>query len=478
MRKSIKRTIGLLLALVMVVGLALPASIGAEAEKFSQTLRVHKVLQEGTATQDFGADFYKNQDGTIDLTKAAPKGTKLIEGVKFILVKGDQHDKKIKDIAAGDIVAQGLTGTEGYVDLKLDNLDAGQYTLLEDHAGSTYKGTKGETLTAMGAVPQVFTLPLRDENCVADQVNLFPKNLQDIFGNGGEKTTPEKNVGYAIGEEFPYTITLPVPANSHLSIVKLRDKMSSQLSFSKVLSLKYGATELTASDDYTIELNKEDGGETYNFIITLTEKGLEKINEKATKENLVLTYNVYFNSTAVPNKVAENEYKYTAGNNPDHPHEDGGNSTTNPKTYGANFIKTKNDKTTGLAGAEFYINDGTGKYLKQDAEKKVSWVDDKTDASKYISGADGKFEVVGIPQGTYFLEEFKAPNGYAILKDPVKFTVTETSYDATKAVYAATVPNDPVSLPQTGGIGSVIFVLVGMGMVGAGVYVMRRRKDS
>lgn len=471
MKRSIKKVLGIFLALALVLGVLAP--VQAAPEKFTQTLKVHKVLQTGSLT-DFGENFYKNDDGTVNLQKPAPAGAKLIAGVRFILVKGDKTSVKpneIKNIPAGDIVAEGITGADGSVNLDLANQDAGEYTLLEDHAGSTYKGADGEDLTGMLAVPQKFTLPLRDENGVASVVNLFPKNLEDKFGNGGGKEAVTKVEGYEIGEPIPYTITLPVPANSHLGLVSLRDTMDSALTPNDDYVLKYGATELVAGTDYTLKTGAAAG--VFTFVIDLTEEGLKKINEQANKTDLVLTYSAHLNDTATPNKVAENTIKYVYGNNPQKPHEDtytGGD----PKTYGAKFKKTNQDKSKGLEGAEFYIKNSAGKYLKQDANLNVSWLDTNTDASVFRSGADGTFEVKGLEKGSYNLEEIKAPSGYAKINGDVAFTVSETTYDAV----SLEIPNDPADLPQTGGIGSALFIVGGLGMVLLGVYVMKRRQDA
>lgn len=48
------------------------------------------------------------------------------------------------------------------------------------------------------------------------------------------------------------------------------------------------------------------------------------------------------------------------------------------------------------------------------------------EASVIKSDADGNFSIVGLDEGTYYIREVKAPQGYRLLKDPIKITVTPT----------------------------------------------------
>lgn len=213
---------------------------------------------------------------------------------------------------------------------------------------------------------------------------------------------------------------------------------------------------------------------------------------------------------------------------------------------GKKFVKTNQDRTERLAGAEFYVKNKAGQYLaiatkddtakdnakkaldkaiaeynkmtkaQQDgpegttkkneindlqdkynkafieAAKEYTWVEEK-DIDKAIvltSNAEGQFEITGLEYGTYYLEERKAPEGYAKLNGPIEFEVKEGSYtsfdvdinyeqDQAQVKDAKCVANKKVSIPQTGGIGTVIFTVVGvMLMVGAAFALKRRKEDE
>lgn len=102
------------------------------------------------------------------------------------------------------------------------------------------------------------------------------------------------------------------------------------------------------------------------------------------------------------------------------------------------------------------------------------------------SDAEGRFEVTGLAYGDYALEEKTAPEGYAKLNSEITFTVANGSYagtadelqynkDNADAGYGAQVKNKKVSIPQTGGIGTLIFTVVGLGLMAVAFVAMKKR---
>ncbi|KKC19182.1 MULTISPECIES: pilin N-terminal domain-containing protein [Streptococcus] len=142
------------------------------------------------------------------------------------------------------------------------------------------------------------------------------------------------------------------------------------------------------------------------------------------------------------------------------------------------------------------------KKARDDAFKKArtayEWVSDKQKAIKFTSNSKGQFEVTGLAAGTYYLEEVAAPTGFAKLQEKVEFTLGFNSYNGHKDQsgqsleghtqyekgtpdfgYGQRVINKKITIPQTGGIGTVIFTVVGLAiMTVTGLMMIRRNKND
>ncbi|HEL1959749.1 TPA: SpaH/EbpB family LPXTG-anchored major pilin [Streptococcus suis] len=194
-------------------------------------------------------------------------------------------------------------------------------------------------------------------------------------------------------------------------------------------------------------------------------------------------------------------------------------------THGKRFIKTDNVDNLGgekLLGAEFVVTNAQNQYLalksEQDqtdavnkykqaeqeylasvkandgqAEAKKAlrnaayealnmqwqWVSAEGQAFKFISSTDGKFEVKGLKEGTYYLKETKAPEGYALPSDTIQFTVNRGSWGAGEEVNTTNfqqVKNKKITIPQTGGIGTVVFTVVGLSTMVFAFIAMKKRQ--
>lgn len=111
--------------------------------------------------------------------------------------------------------------------------------------------------------------------------------------------------------------------------------------------------------------------------------------------------------------------------------------------------------------------------------------------------------ISGLDAGTYYLEETKAPTGYNLLADPIKtatikdndgvpgvenalekleITVgekTEAGNASTGIVNTTVQNNKGATLPETGGIGTTIFYVVGgLLTVGAVVLLVTKKRMS
>lgn len=163
------------------------------------------------------------------------------------------------------------------------------------------------------------------------------------------------------------------------------------------------------------------------------------------------------------------------------------------------------DNSKKLQGAEFKL-EKDGKYVTVDSASRVSgWVGTLAAGSTLTSGADGLVKIIGLGEGTYKLHEIKAPAGYNVLTAPIEVVITDVTGtdtetgrpklnrltialdggdaqngDVTTGLVTATVQNNTgASLPETGGVGTTLFYIIGgMLMVGAAVLLVTRKRMS
>ncbi|HEM2713327.1 TPA: isopeptide-forming domain-containing fimbrial protein [Streptococcus suis] len=199
-------------------------------------------------------------------------------------------------------------------------------------------------------------------------------------------------------------------------------------------------------------------------------------------------------------------------------------------THGKRFIKTvdKDASTQGiekLLGAEFVVKNQENKYLalkdaqtQQDqlntykqaeeayraavkaktsevetkkAERNAAyealnmqwqWVTEKNQAFTFISSTDGKFEVKGLKAGQYELIETKAPEGYALPSNTISFEVNEGSWKDLNPQTAIEehmqVKNKKITIPQTGGIGTLVFTVIGLSTMVFAFIAMKKRQSE
>ena len=138
--------------------------------------------------------------------------------------------------------------------------------------------------------------------------------------------------------------------------------------------------------------------------------------------------------------------------------------------------------------------------LKKAASIQYTWGDGfgtkdnlKENLVVLTPNSQGYMEITGLDFATYNLVEIEAPKGYAIPADGQKFefTVDKDSYSnlnlgaegmidssATDTTKAQRLVNKKVTIPQTGGIGTVLFTVVGVALMGGAVMAMKKNREE
>ena len=188
---------------------------------------------------------------------------------------------------------------------------------------------------------------------------------------------------------------------------------------------------------------------------------------------------------------------------------DGENADT--KLEGAQFVLLNGGKTEAamvvngkMTGWVKVYSEAEGENLQMPATYE-EWVERYGENNVILSSDEnGAFNISGLDDGTYYLREIKAPAGYNLLEEDVKAVISaetangqtwnSTAADAftaltisvndaeavngnldTGIVNVTVANNQGTTLPETGGIGTTIFfVLGGVLVVGAGVLLVVR----
>ena len=159
-------------------------------------------------------------------------------------------------------------------------------------------------------------------------------------------------------------------------------------------------------------------------------------------------------------------------------------SATNKVTIGTEEFDTK-------AAAMAKVEELKAARDKAFTEAKLSyeWIDDKEQATKFTSNDQGQFEVRGIEYGDYRAVETKAPAGFALPTDGGNFTfkVDKGTYTGSGDIdYVAEstnkdamqIKNNDVTIPQTGGIGTVIFTAIGLAIMASAIIAIKKRQAT
>lgn len=289
-----------------------------------------------------------------------------------------------------------------------------------------------------------------------------------------------------IGQEvnFKSTITVGLGATNYV----MHDTMEEGLAFeADSVVVKVNGTTVTAGENtFTVNENPDDG---HTFDIVFNNSYIAGL---AQNTEILVEYSAILDTDAnIVDDGNDNTVYLTYGE--DHEWETA-KHTTSTFTWKMDVTKVDGDTDKKLAGAQFQIIDEDGKTLTlvdvtpTVAEGEVAVptymvADAGTEETIIKTDANGYFVIVGIDEGTYKLHEVEAPAGYNKLSEDLTVTVSsEHKDDDLTATYNASdlsieVENNTGSLlPETGGIGTTIFYVVGGLLMIAALVVLVSKK--
>lgn len=374
-----------------------------------------------------------------------------------------------------------------YINITEDNIEeftkkALEYaTTLEGNDGSSI--AESETLTfsdlELGyylVYPQGATDMISNNGSICSITSTTPDATVEIKADYPtiEKDADEKNV--EVGQLVEFIITSQVPDTTGFTsyTYEIKDAMSAGLLLdSQIASMvvKFGNTIIK---DVTPEYL--DNGFTLTFDMTDYQEYVGSA--------ITVTYFAKITEEAVNSSATKNSATLTYSNDP----KDLTKTTTTPPVevlvYSSEINVTKvdaNDNEVKLAGASFVIKNQEGLYYQAIGENEiiteltttegiidVKWVESLEEATVLTTDDDGIITFKGVKNGTYYLEEIKAPEGYNRLTGVVELKVGYTDEEGTNLSTVAVSHQEIVEnnsgtvLPNTGGMGTKLFITIGL----------------
>lgn len=490
----LKKFLSFLLPLLMMIAFVkLPTSateILTNCPPPEPTTRVtiHKVV----GTSEFTL---KDHNGSqLSTQQIAALGTNAVEnntGVEFTIWK----------VPAGTVVTSLNDKTVDYLNNTYKTvspkvLQAGREYSIENGTYYVRETKHPATLKSSSGVPFIMELPALNVNSneYLSKLHLYPKNVIENDMPEIDKDVQTKgndNASYDVGADFYYLIYPKVPKGiESYTKFEIRDTLDSKLDYLDSITVTYNGITLSNVRDYTLTQSKR-GTAGGNFTLAFTQEGLQKlaVNRPATEtlKDLEIRFKARINNTATMGVKIYNNAKLVYNNGYNSCEKDVPDfNRPEVHTGGRQFIKVDNITQTyleALKTATFVVKNSENKYMKTDQDN-VSWVQNILNATKIsLNPADGSFEVKGLAYGnkgeefTYSLVEVDVPVGYIKMND-FNFNISASSYgdgasisDNTKVTNTKQ-PN----IPQTGGIGSIIFLAAGLLIMGSAVVALKRKK--
>lgn len=532
--KHLKKLLSAILVMAMALTMALPA---AAADNNTLTINAKTVGHQYEAYQVFAGKISDNK--LVDITWGdGVNGEALLTALKtetffegafaeatdaagVAKALDGQTDKgefanKFAEIVSKNLTEQKHVGTVG--DNKvctITGLPDGYYFVKDGtvSTGDTYTKfilwvTENQTVTAKTDVPMA-------EKKV--QENTKYPGAENPYGTGYNDVAD-----YNIGDTVPFSFYSKVPDMSNFKSYKyiFHDVMSAGLTFNDDVKVTIGGTDVTAS----CEVKETNSG----FDVIFAD--LKQVAGITTGQEIRIDFRATLNTSAeigLPGNPNTMTLEYSNNPNDETQTTTGTPDTVIVFTYELDVTKVDGatlgndgaitDATKKLEGVQFKLKNSDGKYviISEEAatEGKVKgWSDTEDGGSVLTTAAGGKFAVIGLDDGIYYLEETKPLDGYNTIKDPIKVTISAetengqnwTDGTAANALTALNITvgegdkasttggaadtgivstivenNKGVELPGTGGIGTTIFYVVGgILVVGAAVLLIAKKRTK
>ena len=550
--KHLKKLAGVLLALVMVMALGAPAfasNVGDDVDPgimnngdtngahdgadvgnsqnqkgtitisnaaVGATYSIYRIFNLESYNRDNNAYLYRINDGWEDFFKAPETG------MNYVTIDKDSYVSWKENVStSADTVQEFAKAALEYANRKnISPVETKKATVPEGSEAATvslvFDGENGDGLPlgyylVDSSLGTLCNLNTTDSDVTIQEKNDEPTNDKEVEENSTGEYGDKNDAN--IGDTVNFRSTITAQAGAANSV--FHDKMSKGLTFN-------GSVEVTLNDNPVLDTNYtlKVKGDTVapiddcTFEIEFTKDFCDALKAD---DKIVISYSAVLNEGAeIAGDGNTNESKLTYGNSGETVFD-----TTTTYTWEMDIEKVDGDGKT-LADATFTLSkkadgsdpiyfvrsdvdvDGMVTYrVATEAEKAAGNV---TKYTEITTTDTGKFKLIGLDAGTYYLTEIEAPDGYNKLDEPVMIVIEDANSEAGTTLDTdasltiggpGTVwtpdkddelsPVETVSvlnlsgtrLPSTGGIGTTLFYVVGGVLVlGAVVLLITKRRTS
>ena len=518
-KKWLKKAMALMAAAALAMGGAVSTAWAAgtiiDGTTATGSLTIHKNGVD-TSTSLEGAEFtiYKVMDLTVTDGVASYSKTADFESVmngvnpdKLGNYSAEQLENLATQLAGAVSDSTSKVGpmkTDASGDAVFNALPLGYYLVVETAAPDTYVAGKPFLI----AIPSTnnYNNPSAEGTEWVYDVTASPKNsrmrLDKELNTADTKEGVSKDGSVKVGDYVPYKITTAIPsydATYTNPVFTITDVMSDGLEIQDTtdypVTVTVGGQTAAKDTDYTLTAvpTKEDGKADLTVAFTA-----DYIKAHGNAEVEVTYYALVTNDAVMGTAGNVNEAGLKYSSNPSET-ADAGPVKVKVYSFGINLVKfTKEDGTIPLAGAEFELY----------GEKNGAM--DTTVLVTGTTDSNGKLVVKELlDEGTYYLKEKTAPEGYTLLANPIKVEITAdkdvnglatgtftlkvngevidetsgeytTQLNTTAGTATIAVENHKgFSLPATGGMGIVIFLVVGVaGIIAVSILMTRKTKEN
>ena len=548
-KDGIAQFTGLELGLYVVVESGYPDGVTTPIEPFVVSVPMTNVGGNGWLYDIYVYPKNSTKEGTAVLVKTGDNGgttNPVLEGVEFKLEKktadgtwtqitkkstaagGDNSGETLNLITdkQGKITVSGLTpGQYRFTEVKLADSDNTGYIVDK-------KTTYGFTINDQGQT-------VYDQS--GTQISVV-NEMPDLDKTVTDRTTgadaDNQDTDYNIGDTIPYTITVRVPRNiTSLQTFTVTDTPTNLTDNISSVEIKCNDTDVSES---AYSIGQGTGNNTNGFVVTFVPAQMADYADR----DIEITYNATLLSSASvttdgnPNtaileysneilpdgsqgtpdtaKIEDSAvvYSFSIDINKTGTQEVGDPKALEDVTF---ELYSYTGQSASPSESDLQGDDGTKINVSEvKSGTKGAYVKDSAGTATLTTDFNGKINVKGLSNGTYYLVETATNEGYNLLKDPVKVTLninyvaswsTSTEWkiaedgtktlvkheldsqattfdsqtDATGVVTTNILNKTGIDLPLTGGTGTLLASLIGILLMGGGAFVFissRKKKKA